>query len=75
MKKMAMSVGLLAVMLCFTTASAQFKASVDPQPTVSQSLLKSDDGGFLFGLIDPNNFSMRHSFSLSYLAAGGQGLS
>jgi hypothetical protein len=75
MKKMNVSIGLLVVMLCFTTASAQFKTSVDPQPTVSQSLLKSDDGGFLFGLIDPNNFSMRHSFSLSYLTAGGQGLS
>ncbi len=75
MKKMTVSISLLIVMLCFTTASAQFKTSADPQPTVSQSILKPDDGGFLFGLIDPNNFSMKHSFSLSYMTAGGQGMS
>jgi hypothetical protein len=75
MKKMAVSVGLLAVMLCFTTASAQFKTSIEPRSTVAESILKSDDGGFLFGLFNPNNFSMHHSFSLSYQTFGGQGLS
>ncbi len=75
MKKMGLSVGMLAVMLCFTTASAQFKTSIEPRSTVAGSILKSDNDGFLFGLIDPNNFSMHHSFSLSYMTAGGQGLS
>jgi hypothetical protein len=75
MRKMAVSMGLLAVMLCFTTASAQFKTSIEPRSTVAESILKSDDGGFLFGLFNPNNFSMHHSFSLSYMTAGGQGLS
>ncbi len=75
MKKMAVSVGLLAVMLCFTTASAQFKTSIEPRSTVAESILKSDDGGFLFGLFNPNNFSMHHSFSLSYQTFGNQGLS
>jgi hypothetical protein len=75
MKKMAVSVGLLAVMLCFTTALAQFKTSIEPRSTVAESILKSDDGGLLFGLFDPNNFSMHHSFSLSYQTFGGQGLS
>ena len=74
MKKMAMSVVFLAVMLCFTTASAQFKTSIEPRSTVAESILKPDDGG-LFGLFNPNNFSMHHSFSLSYMTAGGQGLS
>jgi hypothetical protein len=75
MKKMAVSVGLLAVMLCFTTASAQFKTNIEPRSTVAESILKSDDGNFLFGLFNPNNFSMHHSFSLSYQTFGGQGLS
>lgn len=75
MKKMAVSIGFLAVMLCVTTASAQFKTSIEPRSTVAESILKSDDGGFLFGLFDPNNFSMHHSFSLSYMTAGGQGMS
>ncbi|HTY37299.1 MAG TPA: hypothetical protein VMH23_09320 [Bacteroidota bacterium] len=75
MKKMTMSVVLLVVMLCFTTASAQFKTSIEPKSTVSGSILKPDNDGFLFGLINPDNFSMHHSFSLSYQTFGGQGLS
>ena len=75
MKKMVISVGLLVVMLCFTTATAQFKTTIEPRSTVAESILKTDDGGFLFGLIDPNNFSMHHSFSLSYQTFGSQGLS
>ena len=75
MKKMMIGVGLLAVMLCFTTASAQFKSSVEPRPSVTESMLRADDASFLFGLIDPNKFSMHHSFSLSYMTMGGQGMS
>ena len=75
MKKMAVGVGFLVVMLCFTTALAQFKTSVSPRSTVAESLVKTDNGGFMFGLFDPNNFSMRHSFSLSYQTFGSQGLS
>ena len=75
MKKVITSLSFLAVMLCFTSAFAQFKSTVDPQPSVSQSMVKQDDGSFLLGLIDPNNFSMRHSFSLSYMTFGGQGMS
>jgi len=75
MKKMAVGVSLLAVMLCFTTASAQFKSTIEPRSTVAESILRSDDGGLMFGLFNPNNFSMHHSFSLSYQTFGGQGLS
>src|SRR3990172_118684 len=67
--------GLLIVLLCFSTASAQFKPTVQSRERVTGSLLRPDDGGFLFGLFNPNNFSMQHSFSLSYLTGGGQGLS
>jgi hypothetical protein len=75
MKKVTLSCGLVAVMLCFTTASAQFKSTVDPQSTVSQSILRPDDGGLLFGWFDPSKFDMRQSFSMSYTSFGGQGLS
>jgi hypothetical protein len=75
MKKVAWGVGLMAVMLCFTTASAQFKTSVEPRSTVSESILRSDNGSFLFGLFNPDNFSMHHSFSLSYQTFGNQGIS
>lgn len=75
MKKMMVSVGLLVVMLCFTTATAQFKSKVEPRQTVSESIMRTDGGSFLFGWFDPSKFNMRHSFSLSYQTFGGQGLS
>jgi hypothetical protein len=67
--------GLIVVLLWFSTASSQFKSTVEPRQSVTGSLLRADDGGILSGLFNPNNFSMHHSFSLSYLTGGGQGLS
>lgn len=67
--------GLLIVMFCTSIAGAQFKSTAETRQNVTSSLLRSDGGSFLFGLIDPNNFSMHHSFSLSYMTGGGQGLS
>lgn len=75
MKKMEILCGLLVVMLCFTTASAQFKPSLDPRPSVAESILRTDDGSFLSGLFDPSKFNMQHSFSLSYMSMAGQGMS
>jgi hypothetical protein len=53
------------VVFCSMTASAQFKSTVEPQPSVTESMLKSDNGGLLFGWFDPSKFNMRQSFSLS----------
>lgn len=74
MKKMVGCV-LMIALLCFSTTLAQFKSTPESRQSVTGSLLRSDEGGFLFGLFNPNNFSMHHSFSLSYLTGGGQGLS
>lgn len=55
---------------------AQFKSSVDNQPGVSESILRSGSSESWFGLIDPSRLSMRHSFSLSYATfGGGRGMS
>jgi len=67
--------GLVIVLLWCSTASAQFKSTAESRQRVTGSLLRPDEGGILFGLFNPNNFSMHHSFSLSYLTGGGQGLS
>ena len=75
MKKIAIVWSLLAVTLCLTTASAQFKSTIDPRPTVTESILRTGDGNFLSGLFDPSKFNMQHSFSLSYASFAGQGLS
>jgi hypothetical protein len=75
MRKRTAIFGILAAMLCFATATAQFKSTVEPQPTVSESIMRSDNGGLMFGWFDPSKFSMRQSFSLSYQTFGGQGMS
>ena len=74
-KAWAAGISLFVVMLCVSTASAQYKSTVEPRPTVTESLLRNDDGGLLFGWFDPGKFDMHHSFSLSYMTGGGQGMS
>jgi hypothetical protein len=75
MKKSALILALVAATLCCSMAMAQFKSTVDPRPTVSESILRTGDGNFLSGLLDPNKFMMHHSFSLSYASFAGQGMS
>ncbi len=54
---------------------AQFKQQVESRPSVSESLVLPQNSGFLFGWFDPSRLSFHHSYSLSYMTAGGQGLS
>jgi hypothetical protein len=68
-----------AVLLVATCVSvplmAQFKKQVDSRPSVSESLVRAESSNLLFGWFDPNRFSMHQSYSLSYMTAGGQGMS
>ncbi len=68
------NVVLLAVCVS-TPLMAQFKQQVDSRPSVSESLVRAESSSLLFGWFDPNRFSMRQSYSLSYMTAGGQGMS
>ncbi|HTP11988.1 MAG TPA: hypothetical protein VMM37_00085, partial [Bacteroidota bacterium] len=65
---------VLAVSLVTSLATAQFKERSSDQPSVGQSLIRSDDGGLLFGWFDPNKLQMRQSYSLSYQTFGQNGL-
>jgi hypothetical protein len=65
-----------AVMLFACIASAQFKSQVENQQSVSQSLVHPGSGiNSFLGLLNPDNFMMRHSFDVSYISSGGYGLS
>lgn len=66
---------VVVVLMCGTVATAQFKSRVEPKPTVSESLIRHDGDGLMFGWFDPSRLTMRHSFSLSYQDFGGKGLS
>jgi hypothetical protein len=71
MRLLAWSV--LAVVLVCGTLSSQFKTKMSDEPSVSQSLVRSDDGGLLFGWFDPGKLKMAQSFSMSYQTFGQNG--
>lgn len=64
-------IGLLVVV---APLSAQFKSQVDNQPSASQSLVHPSINSFL-GILNPDNFTMRHSISMSYMSFGGGAIS
>jgi hypothetical protein len=69
-------VGVL-VALASGIASAQFKSQVQQETQVSLNRLGDSQSPltYLFGWFNPDKFTMRHSFDLSYTTFGGQGLS
>lgn len=70
------SLGWSLLGVCFVCGSmmAQFKTTVRSEPSVSESLVRQDNGGLLFGWFDPGKLTMRQSYSLSYQSFGSQGL-
>ncbi len=64
----------LALILFFSSMSfAQFK-SQSKLPPLSQVIAKPSNG-LIFGFINPEKFSMHHSFSMSYMTLGsGRGM-
>lgn len=65
---------IMAVVLICVSVSAQFKTQMSEEPSVSQSFVRSDDSGLLFGWFDPSKLKMSQSFSMSYETFGNQGL-
>lgn len=68
---------LILFLSVFTiSAFAQFRDSGFPENNIRDGIVSNSNSNLLFGFINPDNFSMHHSFSLSYSALGnGQGLS
>jgi hypothetical protein len=64
---------MVAVVLVCGILSAQFKTKMNEEPSVSQSLVRSDDSGLLFGWFDPSKLKMAQSFSMSYQTFGQNG--
>ncbi|MBI3006510.1 MAG: hypothetical protein HYY49_14020 [Ignavibacteriales bacterium] len=64
-----------AILLIAGTANGQLKSRPEERPSVSESIIRSDNSGLMFGWFDPSRLTMHHSYSLSYSSFGGQGLS
>ncbi len=69
MKKYLLIIFVLAVSI----VNAQFKSEIDNKPSVSSGILNTNSFGSLLGFINPDNFSMHHSFDLSFSSFGGIG--
>ena len=70
MKKLLFILILTASIISF----AQFKDQVTQQPSVHDGLIKNNTPSLVLGFLNPNNFSMHHSFNLSYSAFGNNGV-
>lgn len=67
---------LLMLVIAGFTAQAQLKSDQEASPSASQSMFRPAQSiGSFLGLMNPNNFMMRHSLSFSYLSTGGMGMS
>jgi len=70
------SASLLFILFIAAAVSvAQWKSQPREKVPVTESLVRTDNAGLLFGWFDPSRFSMGHSYSLSYTSGGGQGYS
>ncbi len=70
---------LVAIVIGFCSLSedirAQFKEKASEKPSVSESLLRRPSPLYFLSWFNPNNFMMRHQFSMSYTSFAGRGLS
>jgi hypothetical protein len=66
--------------MCFVAFSAaafgQFKDQTAPKIKANDGIISTENygGSSLFGFINPNNFHMSHTYSLSYTAMGSNGI-
>jgi hypothetical protein len=68
---------ILAVILAMGVnySIAQFRSQPELSTTVSQSLIRPDGGGLLFGWFNPSRLTMHNSYTLSYTTSGSRGFS
>jgi hypothetical protein len=64
-----------ALIVISLMAIGQFRSQPEARSSVTESMIRQDDGGLLFGWFDPSRFTMHNSYSLSYMTSGGKGLS
>lgn len=65
---------LTAILLFSISVNAQFKDPAFPTESPKDGIINNSSNS-LFGFLSSDNFSMHHSFGISYSAFAGQGLS
>ncbi len=65
---------LLTIILASTNCFSQFKDKNIFKPSVQEGIINNNAPTLLLGFINPENFSMSHSYSMSYTTSGNNGL-
>lgn len=65
---------LVFAIIITSLANAQFKDPVFPTETPKDGIT-DNSSNLILGFINPSNFSMHHSFGMSYSSFGGEGIS
>jgi hypothetical protein len=56
-------------------AAGQFRSQPEARSSATESMIRQDDGGLLFGWFNPDRLTVRNSYSLSYTTSGGKSFS
>ncbi len=64
---------LIIIVLVTSISQAQYRDDLNKQADIRSGIVKNNSFGSILGFINPDNFSMQHSFGLSYSAFGGIG--
>lgn len=65
---------ILILLISASVSFAQFKKELDKPIDIKSGITNYNPSGFLMGFINPQNFEMHHSLSMSYSSFGGQGV-
>lgn len=66
---------VILLLIITVTLNAQFKEDLNKKVDIRNSITNYQPSEFFLSFINPDNFSMSHSFSISYSAFSGQGVS
>ena len=65
---------LVATFACTVQAGAQFRQRPSDEPSAAGSFVHPATADAWLGFFNPENFTMQHSYSMSYSAMGSQGI-
>ena len=65
---------MAASVLVLQISTAQFKQRSSDQPKIADSFIHQETSSNVLSFFNPANFEMHHSYSMSYMSGGGQGL-
>ena len=64
---------VIFIALCCIEVPAQFKKQAEAPANINDGFIRPAADGW-YSLFNPNNFEMRHSYSMNYITSGGSSL-